>query len=169
MNGAIIGLIGTVVGALSGVLGTLAATRLGGAEQRRTQNDQSERMGRTTAYASLVTESSRAYRVGYASHTGVLGRIAPLDRAQALRDFKSAAEAVYEAVSIAKLHGPDAIAHAADNLASALSGWCREVELLAEGQGDEQQASEAVELFEELEERFVTLGRLTLSGARMLR
>ncbi|MBV7244152.1 hypothetical protein [Streptomyces sp. MW-W600-10] len=165
MDGAIIGLIGTAVGALTGVLGTLAAARLGGAEQRRTQNDQSEKQGRTTAYASLVIESNRAYRVGYATHTGVLDHIAPLDRADALRDFMSAAEAVYEAVSITKLHGPDAIARAADSLASALSMWHSEVGLLAEGQGDEQRASEAIELYEELEERFVTMGRQMLSGA----
>ncbi|MFI6880778.1 hypothetical protein ACIBL6_45750 [Streptomyces sp. NPDC050400] len=169
MDGAIIGLIGTVVGALSGVLGTLAATRLGGAEQRRTQTDQSERQGRTTAYASLVIESSRAYRVGYATHTGVLDHAAPLDRAEALRDFMSVADAVYEAVSIAKLHGPVAIARAADNLASALSRWYSEVELLAGGQGDEQQASEAIELYEELEERFVAMGRQILSGEPLLR
>lgn len=81
----------------------------------------------------------------------------------------SAAEAVYEAVSIAKLYGPDAIARTADNLASALSQWYGEVELLAERHGDEQRASEAIELYEELEEQFVTMGRQALSGAPLVR
>jgi len=162
MDGAVIGLIGTVVGAVSGVLGTLATIRLGGAEQRRTQNDQSERQGRTSAYSALITACSRIYRVGYATHAALQAE-GPNDP-EMLGEFRAAIEEALEAVSVVKLHGPNGIARAADNLASAMSSWRSEVELLADGRGDDQRASEAIELYEELEDRFIALGRETLSG-----
>ncbi|MFI6275953.1 hypothetical protein [Streptomyces sp. NPDC050988] len=166
MDGAVIGLIGTVVGAVSGVLGTLITIRLGGAEQRRTQNDQSERQGRSSAYSALVTACSRTYRVGYAAHATLQaeGHQQSPNDAETLEEFRSAVEEALEAVSVVKLHGPNGIACAADNLASAMSGWRSEVELLADGRGDDQRASEAIELYEELEDRFIALGRETLSG-----
>lgn len=167
MDGAVVGLIGTAVGAVSGVLGTLATTRLGGKEQRRTQRGQSEREGRSVAYSSLVTECSRTYRVGYAAHvaldagTGV--QRAP-HLADGLAEFRAAVDAALEAVSLVRLHGPAGVAHAANNLASATTMWLREVEDLYVGEGDGQRASEAIELYEQMEERFIRLGRETLSG-----
>ncbi|MBK3534752.1 hypothetical protein JHN55_28230 [Streptomyces sp. MBT56] len=167
MDGAVVGLIGTVVGAVSGVLGTLATTRLGGAEQRRTQRGQSEREGRAVAYSNLVTECSRTYRVGYTAHVA-LQAARGVQRSPNVGDslvgFRPAVEATLEAVSLVRLHGPDRVARAANNLASAMKGWCHEVELLYDGEGDEQRASEAIELYEEMEERFLALGRETLSG-----
>ncbi|MGW2836434.1 hypothetical protein ACWCWD_01385 [Streptomyces sp. NPDC001493] len=166
MDGAVIGLIGTVVGAVSGVVGTRTATRLGGSEQRRTQNDQSERQGRTSAYSTLATACSRAYRVGRAAHVVLQGEGArrPSDMTEALQQFGSAVEEADEAVDVVKLLGPDLMARAADNLMAAMNLWRNEVELLARGRGDEQCASEAIEMCEELAERFVVLGRETLSG-----
>lgn len=67
-------------------------------------------------------------------------------------------------MDVVKLLGPERMARAADNMMSALSLWCDEVELLARGRGDVQRASEAIELYEELAERLVVLGRETLSG-----
>ncbi|MFJ3713011.1 hypothetical protein [Streptomyces sp. NPDC090053] len=166
MDGAVVGLIGTAVGAVSGVLGTLATTRLGGKEQRRTQRGQFEREGRSIAYSNLVTECSRTYRVGYAAHVKV--QVPGVQRSPHLADgltgFRPAVDAVFEAVSLVRLHGPDGVAHAANNLASAMTSWFREVQHLYDGEGDAQRASEAIELYEELEERFITLGREALLG-----
>ncbi|MEW2634271.1 hypothetical protein AB0903_22180 [Streptomyces sp. NPDC048389] len=81
--------------------------------------------------------------------------------ADSLVGFRPAVEAALEAVSLVRLHGPDRVARAANNLASAMNGWCHEVELLYDGGGDEQRASEAIELYEEMEERFlVGLGQV---------
>ncbi|MDF9814027.1 hypothetical protein [Streptomyces sp. SPB162] len=166
MDSAVVGLIGTVVGAVSGVLGTLATTRLGGTEQRRTQRGQSEREGRSIAYSNLVNECSRTYRIGYAAHVAVQA-VPGVQRSPHLADslagFRPAVDTALEAVSLVRLHGPDKVARAANNLASAMTRWCCEVEDLYDGQGDEQRASEAIELYEEMEERFLTLGRETLS------
>ncbi|MEV0471876.1 hypothetical protein [Streptomyces prunicolor] len=170
MDTAVVGLSGTVVG----VVGTLATTRLGGTEQRRTQNDQSARQERATAYTKLVTACSRTYRLGYAVHVAVQdthGRAeaspgvaeASPGVAERLQEFSLAVESAREVVSLVKLHGPEEIARAADNLVSAMSGWYREVAFLAQGEGDVQWAGEAIELYEELEERFIALGREALS------
>ncbi|MFD4561241.1 hypothetical protein ACFWP5_44180 [Streptomyces sp. NPDC058469] len=164
MDTAVVGLIGTVVG----VVGTLATTRLGGTEQRRAQNDQSARLERTTAYTKLATACSRTYRLGYAAHVEVQdthGRAEPSPGvAERLQEFGLAVESALEVVSLVKLHGPEEIARAAGNLASAMSGWYREVAFLAQGEGNIQWAGEAIELYEELEERFIVLGREALSS-----
>ncbi|MFF5304801.1 hypothetical protein ACFY5F_36135 [Streptomyces sp. NPDC013161] len=172
MDTAVVGLIGTVVGAVSGVIGTRTTTRLGGTEQRHSQNDQSARQERTTAYAKLVSACSGTYRLGYAVHVAVQdtrGRAAPSPGvAERLQEFNDAVESALEVVSLVKLHGSEEIARAADNLASAMSGWYREVAFLAQGEGDAQWAGEAIELFEELEERFIFLGRKALSSTPVL-
>jgi hypothetical protein len=154
MDGAVVGLVGTAVGAVSGVLGTLATTRLGGKEQRRTQRGQSERESRSITYSNLVTECSRTYRVGYAAHVAVEG-VPDVQRSLRLADglagFRPAVEATLEAVNVVRLHGPDGVAHAANNLASAMNSWFREVGHLYTGEGDLQRASEAIELYEKME------------------
>ncbi|WP_405848440.1 hypothetical protein [Streptomyces sp. NBC_01518] len=172
MDSAVVGLVGTVVGAVSGVVGTLTTTRLGGSEQRRSQNDQSARQERTTAYTKLVSACSRIYRVGYAVHVAVQDAPGRADSspgvAERLQEFKLAVESALEVVSLVKLYGPEEIARAADNLASAMNGWYREVAFLAQGEGDAQWAGEAIELYEELEERFISLGRKALSSTPVL-
>jgi hypothetical protein len=97
------------------------------------------------------------------------GRAAPSPGvAERLQEFNLAVESALEIVSLVKLHGPEEIARAADNLASAMSGWHREVAFLAQGEGDTQWAGEAIELYEEWEERFIALARKALSSAPVL-
>ncbi|WP_171166588.1 hypothetical protein [Streptomyces sp. I05A-00742] len=139
MGDGLIGIIGTIAGALLGVFGTIASTRLAGHSQRRNQHDQWRRQSRRDAYSQLIVKATEAISVGDAAHTAVLER--EPSAGQRVSAFESAAGSLLTPVTLVALEGPDEASTAAWELIGSLSQWANCLALtLAPGVDDETRA-----------------------------
>ncbi|WP_145503513.1 hypothetical protein [Streptomyces sp. CFMR 7] len=121
MDQAVAGLIGTALGGLIGVAGTLGAARLNGRDQRRNQHDHWRRTQRRSAYSHLLSKFSEAMRAGSKALDAY--QMGHPSAAALIEQFDELVQSLDEAVSFVDLEGPESASSAARDLAGAMFNW----------------------------------------------
>ncbi|MFD7505279.1 hypothetical protein [Streptomyces sp. NPDC059850] len=119
MSEGIYTLAGAVVGGLIGVVGTVAAARLTGRDQR----EHWRRQVRRDAYSTFIVRAGEALRVGRATHEAA--RVEEPGVMDAIKELEGAVSQVEEAATLVALEGPEEIADVAANIYFRLDAWPR--------------------------------------------
>ncbi|MEV5354509.1 hypothetical protein [Streptomyces sp. NPDC052693] len=121
MDQGIAGLAGAALGGLIGVVGTLAAARMTGRDQRRTQHEHWRRQQQRDAYSQLVTLTTEAISKGTEATDAYVDRESSAESLS--EQFSEAVRQTDKAESLVILEGPEEAASAAMELTSSLRVW----------------------------------------------